>query len=1037
MNKMTSHIFLTALLTVLIQHYEDNGVTALDPPSLSSPHYLHQEELEKWLETVTKAYPNLTRQHVIGTSVLGRKLWALQITDHPDVVEPGEPMMKWVGNMHGNEALGRQMLAYYVENLLVNYGKDVRVTNLIDNTNILVMISMNPDGFERAKEGECEGGGRENANYVDLNRDFPDQFVAGSESANHQRETLAMMKWITSTPFVLSANLHGGSVVASYPFDDSAVHSSKYSAAPDDAVFKHLAQVYASNHGTMAKKFQCGDHFKGGITNGAAWYDVPGGMEDFNYLHGNCFEITLELSCCKYPLSDTLNTEWNNNRESMLKFTEEVHKGIKGFVKDGDGNPILGATISVKSIFHNVTTASPHGDYWRLLVPGTYEVTAFKEGLEPETLMNVVVDDVKASILNFTLVKKGSKSAKQHSVKKILPAPSGQDFNLASNVLQWIAELANVKDATKRQQIYGKLKQPESFKHHNHQDLEKFLRDLSIEFPDITYLYSIGKSVEGRDLWVLAIGDNPSVHEAGEPEFQYIGNMHGNEVVGRELLLLFARFLCENHRVAAQPGQKPAEREANAIHWLITNTRIHIMPTMNPDGYSRAHVGDYEGVVGRPNANGEDLNRNFPDRFGGTPTAQPETKAVMAWLERINFVLSANLHNGALVANYPFDAKSEGTSVSPDDAIFKQLAKSYSKAHPQMSTGESCTGSYHEHFNDGITNGAAWYSVKGGMQDWAYMHTSAFEITLELGCTKFPQKVMLRKLWTSNLGSLLSFLAQVHRGISGFIVDDSTGSPLINASIHVGVVRGSAAPKPIPHDVTSGAEGDYWRLLVPGHYEISVSANGYQPTSKIITVVDGPTRRVDFRLKPKKGNIHQPADAMENDSDSTYLEANPGESRPKPNWLSIPDEIYGFETTTLLGLIALFIGVFFITLAALCMCHSRTKRHWSAQTQMAGFRRFRLEDDDAEEEKNAKQKLTNGTGNNRPNGGANSFATSAVDFRDSKGSTLGRYRDNFVDDDFDADDKVALLKTTSSPLPYKDYSESEDEDELELFNLRR
>lgn len=107
---------------------------------------------------------------------------------------------------------------------------------------------------------------------------------------------------------------------------------------------------------------------------------------------------------------------------------------------------------------------------------------------------------------------------------------------------------------------------------------------------------------------------------------------------------------------------------------------------------------------------------------------------------------------------------------------------------------------------------------------------------------------------------------------------------------------------------------------------------------------------------------------------------------------------------------------------------------------MAGFRRFRLEDDDdEEEEKNAKQKIKSGTMNNRPNG--NSFATSAVEFRDSKGSTLGRYRDNFDDDDFDADDKVALLKTTSSPLdavvPYKDYSDSEDEDELELFSLRR
>ena len=61
---------------------------------------------------------------------------------------------------------------------------------------------------------------------------------------------------------------------------------------------------------------------------------------------GNCFEITLELSCCKYPASSSLKTEWDNNKESMLKYTEEIHKGIKGFVKDEEGKSIVGKNFS-------------------------------------------------------------------------------------------------------------------------------------------------------------------------------------------------------------------------------------------------------------------------------------------------------------------------------------------------------------------------------------------------------------------------------------------------------------------------------------------------------------------------------------------------------------------------------------------------------------------------------------------------------------------------------------------------------------------
>lgn len=49
-------------------------------------------------------------------------------------------------------------------------------------------------------------------------------------------------------------------------------------------------------------------------------------MNDFSYLHTNCFEVTVELSCDKFPHVSELPMEWENNRESLLVYMEQVRK---------------------------------------------------------------------------------------------------------------------------------------------------------------------------------------------------------------------------------------------------------------------------------------------------------------------------------------------------------------------------------------------------------------------------------------------------------------------------------------------------------------------------------------------------------------------------------------------------------------------------------------------------------------------------------------------------------------------------------------
>lgn len=58
-------------------------------------------------------------------------------------------------------------------------------------------------------------------------------------------------------------------------------------------------------------------------------------MSDFNYLHSNCFEITVELGCVKFPPEEALYTIWQHNKEPLLNFVEMVSPGPGG-VGDGE-----------------------------------------------------------------------------------------------------------------------------------------------------------------------------------------------------------------------------------------------------------------------------------------------------------------------------------------------------------------------------------------------------------------------------------------------------------------------------------------------------------------------------------------------------------------------------------------------------------------------------------------------------------------------------------------------------------------------------
>jgi len=325
----------------------------------------------------------------------------------------------------------------------------------------------------------------------------------------------------------------------------------------------------------------------------------------------------------------------------------------------------------------------------------------------------------------------------------------------------------------------------------------------AIDYPDICSVQNIGNSIEGREILFVKISDNVSLEEA-EPEFMYSGQMHGDELVSYIVLLDLIEYLLSNYGTDSY------------IQNLVNNIEIWINPLSNPDG---TYAGGNSTVSGatRYNSNSVDLNRNFPDAEDGDhPDGnawQTENIHMMNFADSHNFIHAANIHSGAEVVNYPWDTWS---TLHADDDWYQYISHLYADEVQADSPGVN----YMEGFNDGITNGYAWYTTNGNRQDYFNYFQNCREVTLELSTVKMLQESELENHWNYNKDALLQYIEHTLFGIRG-ITTDENGDP-IEATIQV-----------VDHDnnnsqVISDLDfGDYYRMVYPGTHDLIFSAAGY------------------------------------------------------------------------------------------------------------------------------------------------------------------------------------------------------------------
>ncbi len=326
-------------------------------------------------------------------------------------------------------------------------------------------------------------------------------------------------------------------------------------------------------------------------------------------------------------------------------------------------------------------------------------------------------------------------------------------------------------------------------------------------YPSICKLIDAGNTVQGRKILLVKISDNVNVREA-EPQLLYTSTIHGDETTGYVLMLRLIDSLLTSYGTNAR------------INNIIDNAEIWINPDANPDGTYHGGNNTVNGST-RYNANGYDLNRNFPDPVYGVNSNQQQEVAVFRNLaEQNNFVLCANFHGGTEVVNYPWDTWTNGYPdyVShPDESWYQFISHLYAdtcQAH--------APSNYMNGYDDGTTNGGDWYVIHGGRQDYMNWFMNSREVTIEISDTKLLPASQLPAHWEYNKRSFLNYIESILYGVKG-IVSDTTDHPL-NALIKV-----------LNHDTlhseirTDSLNGNYHRMLAPGTYSFNFSADGYFP----------------------------------------------------------------------------------------------------------------------------------------------------------------------------------------------------------------
>jgi len=262
---------------------------------------------------------------------------------------------------------------------------------------------------------------------------------------------------------------------------------------------------------------------------------------------------------------------------------------------------------------------------------------------------------------------------------------------------------------------------------HDYFEVEDELSNLIQEFPQDIQKISIGKSVEGRDIWLVKISKGINQAKQPKPAVLFIGGHHAREHLSVEVPLRFTKWFLREW----------ANGNNSRVNQIMETREIHVAPMLNPDGHSY----DIEGGRYKTwrknrsrNSNGTfgvDLNRNYGYKWGSggssnnpssetymgpRPFSEPETTAIKHYLEQNrNISILLSFHTFSELILYPWGHTRNPIANTRDRQLYQVMAQTMSKwnNYKPMSSSEL-------------------YIASGDLTDWSYGELGIISFTFEL-----------------------------------------------------------------------------------------------------------------------------------------------------------------------------------------------------------------------------------------------------------------------------------------------------------------